>query len=117
MNLGGSAGESELEHKWRWLVAEEERLVELRTAMQWQSEELEERQSVLEKREMALDRSHPASDVEGGRQTSASSGARRKNLNGSTDDKVCFKLINNSFMILCACVYMTDDSDINSLPV
>jgi len=106
LNLGGSAGESELEHKWRWLVAEEERLVELRTAMQWQSEELEERQSVLEKREMALDRSHPASDVDGGRQTSASSGARRKNLNGSTDDKVCFKLLSNSFMISYVFVFI-----------
>lgn len=70
-------GESELEHKWRWLVAEEERLVEMRTAIQWQSEELEERQSVLDKREMALDKSHQS---EGDRQLSGSIelGARRK---------------------------------------
>lgn len=46
--------ESELEHKWRWLVAEEERLDELRTEITWRSEELEERESNLEKRETAL---------------------------------------------------------------
>lgn len=69
-------------------MAEEERLEELRTAMQWQSEELEERQSVLEKREMALDRSQTTSEADG-RHTSNSSGARRKNLQLSTEDKVC----------------------------
>ena len=39
---------TELEHKWRWLVAEEERLIELRSEIQSRSEELDERQ----KREM-----------------------------------------------------------------
>jgi len=71
-------GESELEHKWRWLVAEEERLVEMRTAIQWQSEALEEKQSVLDKREMALDKSHQS---EADRQLNTSNselGARRK---------------------------------------
>ena len=84
-------GESELEHKWRWLVAEEERLVEMRTAIQWQSEELEERQSVLDKREMALDKSHQS---EGDRQLSGSIelGARRKK-DPVYEDKVSSKLI------------------------
>lgn len=49
--------ESALEHKWRWLVAEEERLDELRTEITWRSEELEEREIKLEKRETALVRS------------------------------------------------------------
>lgn len=49
-----TARDSELEHKWRWLVAEEERLIELRSAITWRSEELEERQSTLEKKEIAL---------------------------------------------------------------
>ena len=35
---------SELEHKWRWLVAEEERLIELRTEIESRSEQLDERQ-------------------------------------------------------------------------
>ena len=55
--LEDSPRDSELEHKWRWLVAEEERLVELRTEITWRSEELEERESNLEKREIALVRS------------------------------------------------------------
>lgn len=38
-------------------MAEEERLVELRTEITWRSEELEERESNLEKREIALVRS------------------------------------------------------------
>lgn len=91
LKTSGTAGneESELEHKWRWLAAEEERLMELRTAMQWQSEELEERQSVLEKREMALDQSHPPRSETDGRLTSSSGdrGSRRRN-NLPTDDKV-----------------------------
>jgi hypothetical protein len=33
-----------LEHKWRWLVAEEERLIELRTEIESRSEQLDERQ-------------------------------------------------------------------------
>ncbi len=53
----GSNAESQREHKWRWLAAEEERLVELRTAIQCQSQELDERQTILEKREKQLERS------------------------------------------------------------
>jgi len=33
-----------LEHKWRWLVAEEERLIELRTEIESRTEQLDERQ-------------------------------------------------------------------------
>lgn len=33
-----------MEHKWRWLVAEEERLIELRTEIESRSEQLDERQ-------------------------------------------------------------------------
>ena len=33
-----------MEHKWRWLVAEEERLIELRTEIESRTEQLDERQ-------------------------------------------------------------------------
>ena len=52
--LGDSQAESEREHKWRWLVAEEERLLELRNHIQCQTEELQRRQTMLDKRERAL---------------------------------------------------------------
>jgi len=99
-----------LEHKWRWLVAEEERLVELRTAIQCQSEELEERQSVLDKREMALDKSHQS---EGDRQlnTSAELGARRKR-DTAGEDKVGRRQFNldqigwfHYFIDLIVCIF------------
>ena len=59
----------------------------MRTAIQWQSEELEERQSVLDKREMALDKSHQS---EADRQLNTSNselGARRKK-DPTGEDKV-----------------------------
>lgn len=43
-------------------MAEEERLVELRTAITWRSEELEEKENSLEKREIALDKSRNETD-------------------------------------------------------
>ena len=52
----------------------------MRTAIQWQSEELEERQSVLDKREMALDKSYPS-------EAERSEGARRKK-DPTAEDKV-----------------------------
>lgn len=82
--LDGTPGESELEHKWRWLVAEEERLVELRTAITWRSEELEEKQSNLEKREIALDRSKNQNDSDKPN-VSAELGTKRKKDMESTD--------------------------------
>lgn len=62
----GFFGDCELEHKWRWLVAEEERLVELRTAVTCRSEELEERLSTVEKREMALETLLSQTDIDKG---------------------------------------------------
>ena len=91
----GSYADSEREHKWRWLVAEEERLVELRSAIQCQSEELEERQNILEKREKALLEKSAQSDlVHCGASVSVSqdltaSGVRQKSVRSPiTQDKV-----------------------------
>lgn len=77
--VDGTPRESELEHKWRWLVAEEERLVELRSAITWRSEELEERQNILDKREIALEKSKNQSESDKSQTcTSADLGAKRK---------------------------------------
>ena len=85
-------------------MAEEERLVELRTAIQWQSEELEERKSVLEKREMALDKSHQSEGGGDRQQLSASgeSGAKRKKETTGEDKVYIFRwiLCNNCFVLL-----------------
>lgn len=85
----GSPGESELEHKWRWLVAEEERLVELRTAITWRSEELEEKENNLEKREIALDRSKNQNETDKiNTHTSADMATKRKKDTESSDKTV-----------------------------
>jgi kinesin family member 7 len=95
LQRGGSHADSEREHKWRWLVAEEERLVELRSAIQCQSEELEERQNILEKREKAfLEKSAQSDLVHCGASVSVSqdltaSGVRQKSVRSPiTQDKV-----------------------------
>ncbi|EFX80055.1 hypothetical protein DAPPUDRAFT_319054 [Daphnia pulex] len=84
----GTPGESELEHKWRWLVAEEERLVELRTAITWRSEELEEKQSILEKREIALDKSKNLSETEKSHTSSIGDVGSKRKKDMESNDKI-----------------------------
>lgn len=67
-------------------MAEEERLVELRTAITWRSEELEEKENNLEKREIALDRSKNQNETDKiNTHTSADMGTKRKKDTESSD--------------------------------
>lgn len=73
-------------------------MVELRTAITWRSEELEERQSHLEKREIALDKSKNLNETEKSRcSMSTELGAKRKKDMELTD-KVWFSICEHIVM-------------------
>lgn len=86
--VDGTPRASELEHKWRWLVAEEERLVELRSAITWRSEELEERQNILDEREIALGKSKNQSENDKSQTCTSADAWNKRKKDLEPNDKV-----------------------------
>lgn len=79
-------------------MAEEERLVELRTAITWRSEELEEKQSILEKREIALDKSKNQSETEKSHTSSSTDMGSKRKKDMESNDKVLLSSIIRYFL-------------------
>ena len=68
-------------------------MVELRTAITWRSEELEEKQSILEKREIELDKSKNQSETEKSHTISSVDMGNKRKKDVESNDKVLFLLI------------------------